>query len=129
MYLRIFARRNKSINSVERLKLIQDKFELKPTLVTVSALHNRRASKTPKNRLIFHSKCAMASFSVFDYIITHEMAHLKFPNHSPQSWNELDKKMPNYKENEIWLKLNAVKKSVLKKRFPYRWLCVFKFYE
>jgi len=96
----------------ERLKLIQDKFELKPTKVKVSELQNRWASWTPKNGLYFHWKCAMAPIPVLDYIITHEMVHLKYPNHSPEFWNELDKKMPDYREHENWLKQNGVKMSL-----------------
>lgn len=96
----------------ERLKLIQDKFELKPASVKVLELQNRWASWTPKNGLNFHWKCAMAPVPVLDYIITHEMVHLKYPNHSAEFWNELDKKMPNYREYENWLKQNGVKMSL-----------------
>ena len=96
----------------ERLKLIQDKFELKPASVKVSELQNRWASWTPKNGLNFHWKCAMAPVPVLDYIITHEMVHLKYPNHSAEFWNELDKKMPDYREHENWLKQNGVKMSL-----------------
>ena len=96
----------------ERLKLIQDKFEQKPTSIKVSELQNRWASWTPKNGLNFHWKCAMAPVPVLDYIITHEMVHLKYPNHSSEFWNELDKKMPNYREHENWLKQNGVKMSL-----------------
>jgi len=93
----------------ERMKLIEDKFETKPTSVKVLELQNRWASWTPKNGLNFHWKCAMAPVSVIDYIITHEMVHLKHPNHSPEFWDELDKKMPNYREYENWLKMNGVR--------------------
>jgi predicted metal-dependent hydrolase len=51
----------------------------------------------------------MAPVSVLDYLITHEMVHLTYPNHSPGFWNELDKKMPSYREQEQWLKTNGVK--------------------
>jgi predicted metal-dependent hydrolase len=97
---------------IERLKLIQDKFEFKPTSVKVSELQNRWASWTPKNGLNFHWKCAMAPVPVLDYIITHEMVHLKYPNHSGEFWNDLDKKMPGYREHENWLKQNGVKMSI-----------------
>ena len=40
----------------------------------------------------------MAPVGVIDYIIAHEMVHLKYVNPSPEFWNELDKKMPNYRE-------------------------------
>ena len=96
----------------ERMKLIEEKFQHKPTTIKVLELQNRWASWTPKNGLNFHWKCIMAPVSVLDYIITHEMVHLKFPNHSTEFWNELDKKMPNYREHENWLKQNGVKMSL-----------------
>ena len=96
----------------ERLKLIEEKFQTKPSSVKVLELQNRWASWTPKNGLNFNWKCAMASVPVLDYIITHEMVHLKYPSHSTAFWNELDKKMPNYREHENWLKQNGVKMSL-----------------
>ena len=96
----------------ERMKLIAEKFQDKPTSIKVLELQNRWASWTPKNGLNFHWKCIMAPVSVLDYIITHEMVHLKFPNHSDKFWNELDKKMPNFREHENWLKNNGVKMSL-----------------
>jgi len=96
----------------ERLKLIQDKFQMKPASIKVLELQNRWASWTPNNGLNFHWKCSMAPIPVLDYIITHEMVHLKHPNHSAEFWNELDKKMPNYRDQENWLKQNGVKMAI-----------------
>jgi predicted metal-dependent hydrolase len=93
----------------ERLKLIEGRFQRKPNSIKVLDLQNRWASWTPNNGLNFHWKCAMAPVPVLDYIITHEMVHLKHPNHSNEFWNELDKKMPNFREYEDWLKKNGVK--------------------
>lgn len=67
----------------ERLPLIEAKFNKRPTSVKVLELQNRWASCTPAGALNFHRKCAMAPVSVLDYIITHEMVHLIYPNHSP----------------------------------------------
>ena len=97
---------------LERLKLIAQKFQEEPTSIKVMELQNRWASWTPKHGLNFHWKCAMAPVPVIDYIITHEMVHLKYPNHSPEFWNELDKKMPDYKKYENWLKQNGVKMTI-----------------
>ena len=93
----------------ERLRIIEAKFHAKPTSVKVMDLQNRWASWSSGNGLKFHWKCAMAPVPVLDYIITHEMVHLKHPNHSTEFWNELDKKMPNFREYENWLKKNGVK--------------------
>jgi len=96
----------------ERLKVHEEKFPTKPTSVKVLELQNRWASWTPKNGLNFHWKCIMAPVSVLDYIIIHEMVHLKYPNHSTDFWNELDKKMADFREQENWLKRNGVKMSL-----------------
>lgn len=96
----------------ERMKLIAEKFQTKPTSIKVLELQNRWASWTPKNVLNFHWKCAMAPVQVLDYIITHEMVHLQYPNHSMEFWNELDKKMPTFRDHEDWLKHNGVKMSL-----------------
>jgi len=97
---------------IERMKLIEQKFQEKPKSIKIMELQNRWASWTPKHGLNFHWKCAMAPVPVIDYIITHEMVHLKYPNHSQAFWNELDKKMPDYKRHENWLKQNGVKMTI-----------------
>jgi predicted metal-dependent hydrolase len=106
---KVFYRDKAEKKIKERMKLIEEKFQHKPTSIKVLELQNRWASWTPKNGLNFHWKCIMAPVSVLDYIITHEMVHLKFPNHSTEFWNELDKKMPNFRVHENWLKNNGVK--------------------
>ncbi len=102
--------RDKAIEKIkERLTLIEEKFTQKPTSIKVLDLQNRWASWTPSNGLNFHWKCILAPIKVLDYIITHEMVHLKYPNHSTKFWNELDKKMPDYAASEAWLKKNGIK--------------------
>jgi predicted metal-dependent hydrolase len=96
----------------ERIKVHEDKFSIKPTAIKILDLQNRWASWTPKNGLNFHWKCVMAPVKVLDYIIMHEMVHMKHPNHSADFWNELDKKMPDFREQENWLKRNGVKMSL-----------------
>lgn len=107
-----FYRKKAEQKIKERLKLIEGKFRQKPTAIKVLELRNRWASWTTKNTLNFHWKCIMAPVAVLDYIITHEMVHLKYPNHSKEFWNELDKKMPDFREHENWLKRNGVKMSL-----------------
>lgn len=104
------AKTEQKIN--ERLLIIQEKFEQKPSSIKVLELRNRWASWTPNHGLNFHWKCVMAPVPVLDYIITHEMAHLKYPNHSTDFWSELDKKMPDYRKHEHWLRMNGVKMSL-----------------
>jgi predicted metal-dependent hydrolase len=41
---------------------------------------------------------------VRDYIILHELAHLRQMNHSEKFWQEVERLCPNYREAERWLK-------------------------
>ena len=41
---------------------------------------------------------------VVDYVIIHELAHLIELNHSHRFWAEVARAMPNYEEQEAWLK-------------------------
>ena len=46
----------------------------------------------------------MAPTDVLQYIVVHELAHLRVPNHSKAFWNEVDKILPSYSEQKAWLK-------------------------
>jgi len=44
---------------------------------------------------------------VRDYIIIHELMHLRELNHSPRFWREVEKACPAYRAAEEWLKQNS----------------------
>lgn len=48
-----------------------------------------------------------ASDDVIDYMILHELCHLKVKEHSHWFWDLVYKHMPNYQENIDWLKVNG----------------------
>ena len=49
----------------------------------------------------------MAPPRVLDYVIIHELMHLKQKNHSRNFWEEVAKWIPDYKQDERWLKNNG----------------------
>lgn len=56
-----------------------------------------------KKNLKFDWKLAMLPREVIDYIIVHELTHLKKMNHSKAFWAEVEKVMPEYQECGNWL--------------------------
>jgi predicted metal-dependent hydrolase len=54
----------------------------------------------------------MAPLSVLDYLIVHELVHLKHLNHSRQFWDEVSIIIPDYKIHEEWLRKNGVKMTL-----------------
>ena len=56
-----------------------------------------------KHNLKFDWKLAMLPMEIIEYIIVHELTHLKVMNHSGKFWNEMEKVMPEYRECRTWL--------------------------
>ena len=49
----------------------------------------------------------MAPLQVIDYVVVHELVHLKEKNHSNRFWMALEAIMPDYHEAKGWLKDNG----------------------
>ncbi|MDZ7848120.1 MAG: SprT family zinc-dependent metalloprotease [Owenweeksia sp.] len=92
----------------EKLPLVisrhQNKLGVQPNEIKVMELQNRWASCSSKGNVNFHWKCAMAPMDVLNYIVVHELAHLIYPNHTTAFWNEVDKVLPDYHSQVLWLK-------------------------
>lgn len=80
--------------------------------VTVKDLGFRWASCLKGGDLHFHWKCLMAPLTILDYIVVHELCHLRFRDHSGAFWNEVDKVLPDYRERKDWLRRHGVKLSI-----------------
>ena len=55
----------------------------------------------------FNWKLILAPPEVLDYVVVHELCHLKEMNHSKAFWNEVEKVMPEYETHKLWLKENG----------------------
>jgi predicted metal-dependent hydrolase len=69
--------------------------------------HSNWGSCSSTGNLNFSSRLLFAPQIVQDYVIIHELAHLVELNHSDRFWAIVAEIMPNYAEQEKWLKLNA----------------------
>ncbi len=48
-----------------------------------------------------------APIGVIDYVIVHELAHIKHKNHSRNFWKFVNQMLPNYKASKRWLQDNG----------------------
>lgn len=88
----------------EQVALYSKRLGVEYDHVRVIDLKNRWASCSDKKRLNFHWKCSMAPLSVLNYIIVHELVHLKYKKHDNKFWNEVDKVVVDYKAHIEWLR-------------------------
>jgi predicted metal-dependent hydrolase len=49
----------------------------------------------------------MAPIEIIDYVVVHELVHLRIKNHSKTFWGEVQKLMPDYDMQRKWLKDNG----------------------
>ena len=49
----------------------------------------------------------MAPLSIIDYVVAHELIHLKEHSHNERFWKELSKVMPDYAKRKEWLKTHG----------------------
>jgi len=47
-----------------------------------------------------------APYAALEYVVVHEMCHLKHPNHSQCFWDEVERLLPDYRVHSRWLKDN-----------------------
>jgi predicted metal-dependent hydrolase len=50
-----------------------------------------------------------APMNVIDYVIVHELAHIRHKNHSKNFWDFVNQMLPNYKASKSWLQENGHK--------------------
>lgn len=91
----------------ERVRFWSSRFDLTPAGVTITGSWHRYGSCSPKNRLSFSWRLIMAPYPVIDYIIAHELAHIREKNHSRKFWTYLATLVPDYKTQKLWLNQNS----------------------
>ena len=50
----------------------------------------------------------MAPVQVVDYVVVHELAHIREKGHSQKFWNLIRMILPGYQENKKWLSENEM---------------------
>jgi len=88
----------------KRVTFFASKVGVLPGKIHIKDIGFRWASCLKGGDLHFHWKCLMAPPSVIDYIVVHELCHLRYRDHSTAFWNEVDKVLPDYRERKEWLR-------------------------
>ena len=75
--------------------------------VNITGARTRWGSCGARGTLNFTWRLILAPLRVIDYVVIHELAHLKQKNHSKAYWSEVRRLMPDYKVQISWLNANG----------------------
>ena len=79
---------------------------LKPASIKITSAEKRFGSCSGKNSLCFSWRLMAYPTEAVEYVVVHELAHIKHHNHSSAFYSLIEKYMPDYKERQKLLKIN-----------------------
>ena len=85
----------------------QKSMQLYPAVVRIGNWRSRWGYCKANSEVGFNWRLMMAPAWVAEYVVVHELAHLKYMNHSAAFWNLVEHFTPDYKTAQKWLSDNA----------------------
>ncbi len=102
-FLRAEARRRMEVLSAGHAALLG----VRPKALRLKDTRSRWGSCAPDGTLAFSWRLVMAPDWVLDYVVAHEVAHLRELNHSPRFWAHVARLTPHRDAAVEWLRLNG----------------------
>jgi len=93
--LQLFYREKAAIKITPRVKKWSKATGLTPAALKFRKLDKRWGSCTADNEIIFNHDAVKLPFTLIDYIVVHELCHIKHKDHSKAFYRELAKYMPD----------------------------------
>jgi len=90
----------------QRVDFYSHELNLMAKSVKITSANKRWGSCSADNNLSFSFRLIMAPPDIIDYVIVHELMHIKEKNHSAAFWKLIEAFMPGYKTHRRWLKDN-----------------------
>ncbi len=87
-----------------RVEYYGRKMGLMPTALRVTGARTRFGSCSSKGHICFSWRLMMYPDAAIDYVVVHELAHLRHMNHSREFYREIERVLPDYRERESMLK-------------------------
>jgi len=102
--LRTWYRRTAASFLPERVRAYEGIMGCNSRSVRISRARSRWGSCSADNRLAFSWRLMMAPPSVIDYVVVHELAHIREKNHSLRFWSLVGEIYPDYRDRRRWLR-------------------------
>ncbi len=87
-----------------RVALYSVRLGVLPRGLRIGRARHRWGSCSPENRLSFTWRLILAPPDIVDYVVIHELAHIREKNHAPAFWSLVAGLSPRYQDHRRWLK-------------------------
>lgn len=88
----------------EKVSFYSDLMGLTPSRIKITSAQKRFGSCSSNNSLCFSYILLLYPEDAIDYVVVHELAHIKYHNHSKEFYNLIKMFLPDYKNRERLLK-------------------------
>lgn len=93
---------------LNKIEYYSKKLDVLPKAVKISTAKSYWGCCTGNNVLRFSWRLFLARESAINYVIVHELAHIKEHNHSECFWKYVENILPNYRDEQEYLKKFAI---------------------
>ncbi len=84
----------------EKVRLWGARMGLRPTRVTITRARTRYGSCSAKNAVSFSCRLMQREEDLVDYVVVHELAHIRFKNHGPAFHTLIEAYQPGHRALE-----------------------------
>lgn len=91
----------------ESIPMMAASMGVSPIRVKVVEQRKRWGSCSRQGSLRFNWRLSMMPRPILDYVMIHELAHIKAHNHSKTFWDIVRQAMPDFKSHRTWLRKNG----------------------
>jgi predicted metal-dependent hydrolase len=75
--------------------------------IRIGAQRTVWGSCSPRGTLSFNWRLVLAPLEVLDYVVVHELCHLRVPNHSRPFWALVEDQRPRWRDQRDWLRVHG----------------------
>ena len=97
-------RRQAAVVIPERVEHFAHRMGVTPTGVKITGAEKRFGSCSGKNSLCFSWRVMQYPPEAVDYVVVHELAHIRHHNHSRDFWTFVEQTMPDYRDRQRLLR-------------------------
>jgi len=91
----------------KRVLILSSRYQIRFNKLRIKDTKTRWGSCSSLGNINLNWRLAFAPLECLDYMILHELCHIKEMNHSKKFWKEVESKIPDYKVWKKWLRENG----------------------